>query len=117
MQFQNGRDAPIAISQCTTFNGEAGNCTSSQFLLENLTFNNLYGTSSTENIPTLQCSGVAPCENITISNVNVTVTSNNTIAADYLCGKSGNVDGTSGFNCTGPVCVVAAPMEAAKCPE
>lgn len=102
MQFENGRKAPLAISQCTTFSGADGNCTSSQFELENLVFRGLVGTSSTENVATFQCSGVKPCHNITIVDTNITVISNNTVADGYLCG---NVQDTIGWNCTGQVCV------------
>ncbi|CEJ54908.1 hypothetical protein PMG11_01195 [Penicillium brasilianum] len=96
------RGPAIAISQCTTFSGTAGNCTSSKFQLRDLSFRNLIGTTTSEDVASLQCSVVKPCENISITGVDLVVSANGTLADEYLCG---NVEDTHGFNCTGAVCV------------
>lgn len=49
----------------------------------------------------LQCSAVAPCSGIEISDVDLRSIKNGTEAAEYLCG---HVESTEGFKCTGPVC-------------
>lgn len=108
LHIQHTRGPPISISQCTTFSGTAGNCTSSKFELSDLSFHHIEGTSSTAVVASLQCSAVKPCRNIVITDADIiTLSSNGTsaAAAQYLCG---NVIGTKGFNCTGPVCVGAS---------
>jgi hypothetical protein len=95
------RGPAIAISQCTTFSGTAGNCTSSKFQLRDLAFKNLSGTTTSADVASFQCSAVKPCENISITGVDLAL-SNGTLADEYLCG---NVEETRGFNCTGAVCV------------
>lgn len=95
------RGPAIALSQCTTFSGTAGNCTSSEFQLRDLTFKNLSGTTTSADVASFQCSAVKPCENISITGVNLTL-ANGTLADEYLCGS---FEGTRGFNCTGAVCV------------
>ena len=95
------RGPAFAISQCTTFSGSSGNCTSSKFQLRDLVFGDISGTSSSADVASLQCSAVELCENITITGVDL-VLSNGTAVDEYLCG---NVEGTTGFNCTGDVCV------------
>lgn len=92
----------IAISQCTSFSGSSGNCTSSKFQIRDLSFRDISGTSSKDVVASLQCSAVQPCRDIAIDSVDITVSSNSTVAEEYLCG---NVEGPIGFNCTGPVCV------------
>ncbi|KAL9109086.1 MAG: hypothetical protein Q9227_006177 [Pyrenula ochraceoflavens] len=98
------RSAPLSISQCTTFSGAAGNCTSSKFELENIYVSDLSGTSTTGTVASFQCSGVKPCHDITIENVDLTVNGTQQ-AVGYLCG---NVEGTYGWNCTGEVCIGAS---------
>lgn len=94
------RGPAFAISQCTTFSSASGNCTSSKFQLLDVVFGDIVGTSSTDEVASLQCSAVKPCENITITGIDLTY--NGTQAEEYLCG---NVEGTFGFNCTGDACV------------
>lgn len=60
---------PFAISQCTTFSGTAGNCSSSLFQLEDMLFQQVTGTAKANPIASLQCSANAPCTNIGIENV------------------------------------------------
>ncbi|KAJ5642881.1 uncharacterized protein N7484_005388 [Penicillium longicatenatum] len=95
------RGPAFAISQCTTFSGASGNCTSSKFQLLDIVLKDIVGTSSSGEVATLQCSAVEPCENITIAGADLTF-NNNTQVDEYLCG---NVEGTFGFDCTGEVCV------------
>lgn len=95
------RGPAFAISQCTTFSGTSGNCTSSKFQLLDIVLKEIVGTSSSGEVASLQCSAVEPCENITIAGVDLTF-SNGTQIDGYLCG---NVEGAFGFNCTGEVCV------------
>ncbi|KAJ5741008.1 pectin lyase-like protein [Penicillium malachiteum] len=96
------RGAPFSISQCTTFSGASGNCTSSKFQIRDVTFKDIKRTSSTEEVASFQCSAVKPCENISVEGVDLIYSGNNTLANEYLCG---NVDGIHGFECTGAVCV------------
>ncbi|KAJ5832922.1 hypothetical protein N7474_001233 [Penicillium riverlandense] len=96
------RGPAFAISQCTTFSGAAGNCTSSKFQLRDLSFRNIAGTTTSEDVASFQCSAVKPCENIKITGVDLVLQSNGTQTDEYLCG---NVEGTRGFKCTGDVCV------------
>jgi hypothetical protein len=96
------RGPAFAISQCTTFSGVAGNCTSSKFQLRDLSFRNIAGTTTSEDIASFQCSAVKRCENILITGVDLALQSNGTQADEYLCG---NVEGVRGFKCTGDVCV------------
>ena len=95
------RGPAIAISQCTTFSGAAGNCTSSKFQLRDLSFANLTGTTRSADVASLQCSAVKPCENIQITGADLAL-SDGSLAEKYLCG---NVKGTRGFTCNGAVCV------------
>ncbi|KAI0173859.1 extracellular exo-polygalacturonase-like protein [Pestalotiopsis sp. NC0098] len=96
------RGAPLSISQCTTFSGTAGNCTSSKFEIENVEFANFNGTASSLTLASLQCSGVEPCHDIAITNATLVKTNGDTSPVAYLCG---NVVNPIGWNCTGDVCV------------
>lgn len=95
------RGPAFAISQCTTFSGTAGNCTSSKFQLLDLSFKDISGTSTSDDVASFQCSAVKPCENIQVTGVDL-VSSNGTRVDQYLCG---NVEDPRGFTCTGEVCV------------
>ncbi|KAL5348182.1 hypothetical protein ACLOAV_006662 [Pseudogymnoascus australis] len=97
------RGAAFSISQCTRFSGAPGqgNCTNSEFQVKNVEIDGLTGDSKSARVASLQCSAVAPCTNITMTNVGLHFT-NGTVAADYLCG---NVVNPGGFNCTGTPCV------------
>ncbi|CAI7626411.1 unnamed protein product [Penicillium pancosmium] len=97
------RGAAFAVSQCTRFSGApgVGNCTNSQFQIENVAIENLSGTTQSTRVASLQCSAVAPCTDITIADVDLHL-ANNTEANSYLCG---NVMSPTGFTCTGDVCV------------
>ncbi|CAG8936464.1 unnamed protein product [Penicillium salamii] len=97
------RGAAFAISQCTRFSGAPGqgNCTNSQFQVKNVVIEGLSGTSKSTRVASLQCSAVAPCTNITISDTTLHL-SNGTLANGYLCG---NVENSVGFECNGVPCV------------
>ncbi|KAI0030388.1 polygalacturonase [Vararia minispora EC-137] len=69
-----------SITQCTTFSGTAGDCNSSLFQLSDVAWINMTGTVNTGNLAVLQCSGAAPCQGITISDVGGVV-----MAGDVLC--------------------------------
>ncbi|KAK7046551.1 galacturan 1,4-alpha-galacturonidase B [Favolaschia claudopus] len=103
------RGAAVAFSQCTTFSGAPANCTNSPFQIRDITLTGIQGTSNSPRVASLQCSAVAPCDNIALSEIDVTL-SNGTQISQYLCG---NVENPRGFNCTGPVCV--GPSAAGEC--
>ncbi|KAF7161732.1 hypothetical protein CNMCM5623_007219 [Aspergillus felis] len=71
LQAYNLRGAPFTISQCTTFAGAAGNCTSSKFQIRNLRIEDITGSSKTDVVASFQCSAVKPCTDIQIQNVNL----------------------------------------------
>ncbi|KAK3937520.1 galacturan 1,4-alpha-galacturonidase B, partial [Diplogelasinospora grovesii] len=98
------RGVPLTISQCTTFSGAAGNCTSSKFQIGDIEVSGLSGASKSATLASFQCSAVRPCYNLTITDADVTYTSSTGTAqaTGYLCG---NVVDPIGWNCTGPVCV------------
>ncbi|RHZ58010.1 putative exo-polygalacturonase [Aspergillus thermomutatus] len=96
----NLRGPAFSISQCTSFSGAAGNCTSSKFQIWGLRIADIAGSSNTDVVGSFQCSAVKPCKNIEIVNVNLQAP-NGTMADEYLCG---HVEGTRGFNCTGEAC-------------
>lgn len=103
MQATNLRSAPFTISQCTTFSGAKGNCTSSKFQIYDISFKSIQGTTSgTTDVASFQCSAVEPCKNLTITDVDLVLASNGTKVNQYLCG---NVENPAGWSCTGDVCV------------
>ena len=63
-------------------------------------FENAVGTQSADPIASLQCSGDAPCTNITIRGISLTL-ENGTLASGYNCNYVAN---PIGFNCTGATC-------------
>ncbi|KAI0535690.1 pectin lyase-like protein [Xylaria digitata] len=81
--------------------GAAGNCTSSQFQIRDITITGLKGTTKSSQVASLQCSAVAPCTNISILDTELEF-SDGTVASEYLCG---NVKDQKGWECTGEVCV------------
>lgn len=108
MTFQNLtsvglRGAAVAISQCTRFSGApgVGNCTNSKFQIRDISIEGLTGTTKSPRVASLQCSAVAPCTNITLTDIGLHF-DNGTAAPDYLCG---NVEGEGGFECTGVPCI------------
>ena len=104
LTVKNARGGLFTISQCTRFSGApgVGNCTNSQFQIRDVDIQGLRGTTKDRRVLSLQCSAVAPCTDITLSDVDVRYASNGTTVPNYLCG---NVVGNKGWNCTGAVCV------------
>lgn len=92
---------PFSITQCTTFSGVAGNCSTSLFQIEDVAFSNAEGTETADPIASLQCSAAAPCTNITITGMDLSLT-NGTVASGYNCNALVN---PIGFNCTGSTCL------------
>lgn len=99
-RVNNLRGIPFSISQCTTFSGASGACNTSLFKVEDLTFKTVAGTVTADPIASLQCSAAAPCKNIAIENVDLTLI-NGTVASGYHCDA---VIDQVGFNCTGATC-------------
>ncbi|PMD45405.1 glycoside hydrolase family 28 protein [Hyaloscypha variabilis F] len=89
------RGPPFSISQCTTFSGVAGDCNSSEFLIEDILIEDIKGTIDADPIATYQCSAAAPCRNITMLDVEL-LTVNGTVATGWSCS---NLVGAVGFTC------------------
>ncbi|KAL1586626.1 hypothetical protein WHR41_04503 [Cladosporium halotolerans] len=87
----------FAITQCTSYNSATGECNTSEFNIHDITLENWSGTSTSNVLAELQCSGASPCYGIKYDNVSVEIPSNNTMASHYLCG---NVTNPIGFECT-----------------
>lgn len=89
----------LDISQCTSYSGYTGNCDTSLFLIEDVVWKNMTGTAvdGVTDAADLQCSGAAPCQNITIEGISV-VQANGSAVTDYECT---NVESQVGFTCTG----------------
>ncbi|KAH7014301.1 galacturan 1,4-alpha-galacturonidase B [Microdochium trichocladiopsis] len=105
------RAGAFTISQCTRFWGAPGdgNCTNSRFQVRDITIDGMTGTSRSSVVTSLQCSAVAPCEDISIRNVDIALLSGpgsggsgGKDAGEYLCGNALDLQG---FNCTGTPCV------------
>ena len=96
------RGSAVAISQCTRFKGAPGdgNCTNSEFEVSGIAVDGLMGTTKSNNVASLQCSAVKPCNGIKLVNIDLRL-ANGTQAPGYLCG---NVDSPQGFKCTGKAC-------------
>ncbi|KAF2167153.1 glycoside hydrolase family 28 protein [Zasmidium cellare ATCC 36951] len=85
------------LSSCYGYFGSSPACETSEFQVSNLQIRNVTGSLSTDAVVSLQCSGAAPCQDVDIEDVNVTVPDGET--PQYLCD---NVDDPDGFECTGP---------------
>jgi hypothetical protein len=70
-----------------------------------MSFHGITGTTQSTRAVSLQCSAVAPCTDIGIFDVDLTL-ANGTMAGEYLCG---NVEDNSGFTCTGKPCEKPSP--------
>jgi galacturan 1,4-alpha-galacturonidase len=102
-KLQQTRGAPFSITQCTTFSGVAGDCNSSLFQLSDITISNVTGSTLTDPIASYQCSAAAPCHDISMFDVDLSVGSGSTVATGWNCSS---VENTFGFNCTGTACLV-----------
>jgi galacturan 1,4-alpha-galacturonidase len=63
------RSYPISITQCITFSGVAGDCNTSEFEVEDVTFQNVKRKTNEDPIASFQCSAAASCKNIAIEDV------------------------------------------------
>lgn len=89
----------FAITQCTSYNSASGGCDTSEFNLRDITLKNWSGTTTSNVIAEMQCSGASPCTGFTIVGMKAIVdTVNGTLPSQYLCS---NVDDPMDFNCTG----------------
>lgn len=104
------RNPPIAISQCTTFSGEGGDCENSEFVIRDISVSGLTGSGQSTSAASLQCSAVAPCFDIEIKDVNLTNTDGGATVEEYLCL---NANDLQGFECTGEAC--AEPNSTGGC--
>lgn len=90
----------FAITQCTSYNGETGDCDTSKFNINNVYLSNWTGTDRSDARVALQCSASSPCYNIGIEDMNIVDAVNGT-TPKYNCCDS--VEDTFGFNCTAPI--------------
>ncbi|KIY70699.1 glycoside hydrolase family 28 protein [Cylindrobasidium torrendii FP15055 ss-10] len=88
----------FAIDQCISYIGAMDGCDTSLFSLENIHFEDIHGTSKTSGV--FQCSGAAPCTNISLANIDV-VNPNGERLDTYQC-VEGNMKDTTGISCSGP---------------
>lgn len=97
------RGAAVSISQCTTFSGSGipSICNNSEVQIHDITVQNLSGTTTSDDVASLQCSAVKPCYNIALEDLTLTTNSSAQVT-EYLCSE---VDNTIGFNYTGSACV------------
>jgi galacturan 1,4-alpha-galacturonidase len=85
------------ITQCNSYSGFTGQCDTSEFQISDFSIDTVGGTLKTDVVASMQCSGAAPCEGISIRNTLFTARTGAT-AGQYLCS---NVEGPDGFECTG----------------
>jgi galacturan 1,4-alpha-galacturonidase len=78
----------------------AGDCNSSEFLIEDIFIENIEGTIDADPIASFQCSAAAPCKDISMLDVELTMV-NGSVATGWSCS---NLIGAVGFNCTGSAC-------------
>lgn len=96
----------LHFSQCTYFSRQKGDCDTSKFQIRDFSFSDSRGTSNTDYVANLQCSAAAPCENISIKNVNVKATGEKEgVEAGKKASRFGckNVKKTEGFQCSGDI--------------
>ena len=84
------------ITQCISFSGHTGDCDTSKFQVSDLHYSNLTGTVRTDVVADFRCSAAAPCENITLSNLNLTKRASGKPPELYRCR---NVKSPQGFEC------------------
>lgn len=90
----------FAITQCTSYNDATGACDTSEFNIHDITLENWSGTSTSNVLGELQCSGASPCYGIKYDNVAIEIPSNNTMAEHFLCGEGMKDSNAIGFECT-----------------
>jgi hypothetical protein len=84
------------ITQCISFSGATGDCDTSTFHISDLYWGDMTGTTRSELVADLQCSGAAPCEQVEISNVKLRHSYADRPVERYRCR---NVVDTIGFEC------------------
>ncbi|KAJ3974203.1 polygalacturonase [Lentinula raphanica] len=95
--LQNVTDNVALITQCTSFEGATGGCDTSLFQLSNITWGpGIVGNIQTDTLATMQCSGDAPCPEISLLGLDDVESEG---SAEIKCS---NVLDPIGFNCTGP---------------
>ncbi|RDX56268.1 pectin lyase-like protein, partial [Lentinus brumalis] len=65
----NTTNGVALITQCTSYNGQTGDCDTSTFQISHVTWSNITGTVSNNLLASLQCSGAVPCPDIVIEGV------------------------------------------------
>jgi hypothetical protein len=63
--------AAAYITQCNSYIGASGGCDTSLFEISNITWANITGTVANNTLAYIQCSGSAPCDDISVVDVNV----------------------------------------------
>ena len=86
MTLNSLSNTPFTISQCTTFSGTAGNCSSSEFQIKDIVWASTTGTTSSADVASFQCSAVKPCTNLTIEDVSLTTVSTNDVTSGICVG-------------------------------
>ncbi|TFK93041.1 glycoside hydrolase family 28 protein [Polyporus arcularius HHB13444] len=81
----NITDSVAQITQCTSFEGQTGDCDTSTFQISNVTWSNISGTVSNNLLATLQCSGAAPCPDIVVEGVDGLVFNSASARPDVEC--------------------------------
>lgn len=85
------------VTQCNSYSGFTGQCDTSKFQISDLAIRDMSGTLQTDVVASMQCSGAAPCDGISIRDVDFEKSDGST-PAQYLCS---NVVRPDGFACTG----------------
>ncbi|KAJ7193822.1 pectin lyase-like protein, partial [Mycena pura] len=93
--FSNIRTQVAQITQCTSFEGDVGDCDTSTMQISNITWSRLHGSLLVSTIASLSCSGAAPCQDLRILDSNFTFATNTTVGT-YSCHA---VASTEGFTC------------------
>ncbi|RPD81625.1 pectin lyase-like protein [Lentinus tigrinus ALCF2SS1-7] len=81
----NITDGVAQISQCTSYNGQTGDCDTSTFQISNVTWTNFSGTVANNLLGSLQCSGAAPCTDIVIEGVDGLVFNSTSTEPEIQC--------------------------------
>ncbi|EME42600.1 glycoside hydrolase family 28 protein [Dothistroma septosporum NZE10] len=93
----NNVNVAWAITQCTSYNGERGDCDTSTFKIEDMNWGDANGTLKGDRVATLWCSGAAPCTGINLFNNTLWALDQEIPSYSYLCEA---VESTENFNCT-----------------
>ncbi|KAF8900381.1 glycoside hydrolase family 28 protein [Mucidula mucida] len=86
----------FAIDQCISYIGAMDGCETSEFQLFDIHFDSVRGTARTAGV--FQCSGVAPCMNVSLTHIDVRDKDGNAFEG-YQCE---NLEDAKGISCIGP---------------